>query len=479
MSCYRWVSPDPLERAQPGAVIAIPQARGRLHRRAFSAAILVILHARPAGVAGQHPTLAPSVRGHFVRYAASEVGGLMDMEEPSTGLPAPAPPAQSTATTSGSATLVELLPEALLYNCLQRLPLPDVRRCAAVCRALRRPAVAVESEVHHLTRPAVEGHHHASPVRYEPGPTFANLPHLVCADLRGARWVNSHVLAALAAHCPRLTDLNLSRCVALDQHAALALRHSRSLVEVDFAFCPMIRFTVAAQLRRAVPSLRVVRRLPSWLTGVFHCPWGEDHSYWPDGSFSFTRATQSRGAVHELEEYDDGAFLKDALIYTDGPAWLGRGPQQGVFLRMIERDELPEAERWPKGDRNQVLVAQSMEHWNQLSTFPDVAAAEVPLTDSVRVSAPGMDGREITAMVSRMQVDPLPDDGQPPASLQHELDNAAIDDNVFEPDQSEGASQATTITQAIAVVMQEMGIGVNGGHLEDVLGQTDTRETGE
>eukprot|EP01043_Picozoa_sp_COSAG02_P121030 COSAG02_NODE_57840_length_279_cov_0.788889_1_plen_62_part_10 len=47
------------------------------------------------------------------------------------------------------------------------------------------------------------------------------------------------------------------------------------------------------------------------------------------------------------------------------------------------------------------------------------------------------------------QVDPLPDDGQPPASLQHELDNAAIDDNVFEPDQSEGASQATTITQAI------------------------------
>ena len=121
--------------------------------------------------------------------------------------------------------------------------------------------------------------------------------------------------------------------MSLEQRTALALRHSRSLVEVDFTFCPAIRYTVAAQLRRAVPSLRTVRRLPVWLTGVFHCPWGEQHSYWPDGSFSFTRATQSRGAVHELEECGGGAFLKDSLMYIDAPAWLGRGPQQGVFLR--------------------------------------------------------------------------------------------------------------------------------------------------
>ena len=389
----------------------------------------------------------------------------------------PTSPARSTGTTT-EVSLVEL-PVALLYNCLQRLALPDVRRCAAVCKGLREPAIAVEGDVRQLTRLAVEGHQNASTSHYEPGPTFANLPHLVRADLSGARWVNSDVLTALAAHCPQLTDLPLSRCMALDQHAALALRHSRSLVEIDFTFCRAIRYTVAARLRRDIPSLRVVRRLPCWLTGVFHCPWGEDHSYWPDGSFSFTRATQSRGAVHELEEHDDGAFLKDALIYTDAPAWLGRGPQQGVFLRAVEWKELPEAERCTEGDRCQVLVAQSMEHWNQLATFPHVPAAEVPLTDSVHVSALGVDGREITAMVSRMKVDPLPDDEQPPASLQEELDSAAIDDDVFEPAQcqSEVANQATTVAQAIAAVMQEMGIGGNDGHLEDLLGQRDAGDT--
>ena len=131
--------------------------------------------------------------------------------------------------------------------------------------------------------------------------------------------------------------------------------------------------------------------------------------------------------------------------------------------QVVERDELPEVERWPEGDRNHVLVAQSMDHWNQLATFPDIPAAGVPLTDSVHLSASVVDGSQITAMVSRMKVDPLPDDEQPPASLREELDKAAINDNAFEPDQyqSEGANQATTIAQAIAAVMQEMGIGGN------------------
>ena len=427
-------------------------------------------------------------------------------EAPQPALPLGAPPASlsptptpqahrdegdgdvATAADGGGATpatLVDVLPEALVHNCLRRLTLGDVRRCAAVCASFHRAALAIEADVHALERSAVEGSdaveeeeddagpRSSSPSQYRPGPTFANLPNLVRANLSGARWVNAEVLGALAAHCPRLTELNLSRCAGLDQHAALALRRSRSLVEVDFTFCREIRYTVAAQLRRAVPALKTVRRLPAWLTGVFHCPWGELHSYWPDGSFSFTRTTQSRGAVHELEECDGGAFLKDALLYIDAPVWLGSGPQQGVFLREVDRDELPEAERWAEGERSQVLVAQSMEHMTQLATFPDFPAAQVPLTESVHVSAQGSDGREITAMLSRMRVEPLPDDGeQPPSSLRTELDNAAIDDDFFEPElrqagepgegEGEGAGTAT-IAQAIAMALQQMGVGGGGG----------------
>ena len=73
-------------------------------------------------------------------------------------------------------------------------------------------------------------------------------------------------------------------------------------------------------------------------------------------------------------------------MYTDAPAWLGRGPQQGVFLRAVARDELPETERWAEGERGQVLVAQSIDHGRQLEVFPDFPAAQVPLSDSVHVS---------------------------------------------------------------------------------------------
>ena len=41
-------------------------------------------------------------------------------------------------------------------------------------------------------------------------------------------------------------------------------------------------------LRSELPKLCCVRRLPPWLCGVFH-PWGEQHTYYADGSFDYQR----------------------------------------------------------------------------------------------------------------------------------------------------------------------------------------------
>jgi hypothetical protein len=48
----------------------------------------------------------------------------------------------------------------------------------------------------------------------------------------------------------------------------------------------------------------VVRRQPTLLDGHYYCPWqvAEVHTYYPDGSFSFSRQTESKGWIIELED---------------------------------------------------------------------------------------------------------------------------------------------------------------------------------
>lgn len=390
------------------------------------------------------------------------------MDSPRPMEPPPPPPmAEGVPPPPG---LTELLSEELLHQVLGHLPLlVDLRSCTAVSGALRRPARAQLSELACLTRghcdEAVQtGAYAAGELRSVPG--------LVTANLSGADWVTKDVLHTLATCCPRLTTLDLSRIQGLDQDAVLALRGSSSLVTVDLTFCPEIRYTAAARLRQGIPTLKTVRRLPEWLTGVFQCPFGEPpekHSYFADGSFSFTRDAQSKGAVHNIEECDDeGSFLKDSLVYT--PGIQGHpGPQQGVFLRAVERGELPEAERWVVGERGQVLVAQSLDYGQELEVFPDFLAAQVPLTDSVHVATPRAGGGEVMAILSRMVVHNLPGDGQPPKELRDELDHAAIMEDAFEPEVRAAATPAAAIAGAIAMAMQQMhmGTGQLGERAED------------
>ena len=88
--------------------------------------------------------------------------------------------------------------------------------------------------------------------------------------------------------------------------------------------------------------------------------------------------------VGALRRHD--GYLADSLLYIDAPPWmlLGGLAQPGVLIRPVPPEELPEHER----GESQVLVAQSVETGVVLPTFPSVPAAEVPLTDSIRVRVP-------------------------------------------------------------------------------------------
>ena len=182
-----------------------------------------------------------------------------------------------------------------------------------------------------------------------------------------------------------------------------------------------------------------VQRLPSWLCGHFVCPWGETHSYYPDGSFQFGRTTQSKGIVSQLIEHtsalptstanghhgqseilslptrprdtsaDDQSslrneyFIQDFLHYIDAPGWMQQagGDQHGVLVRQVDRD-------MHNGHR-QVLVAQALDPLDPPSAFPRVEAEEIPLNESVHLllNADGeqLDPRRVLIVNRRIVVD--------------------------------------------------------------------------
>lgn len=97
-----------------------------------------------------------------------------------------------------------------------------------------------------------------------------------------------------------------------------------ALSQIDITFCSKTTYVMTLALRRLLPALKCVRRMPVWMTGDNETPFGgkgkakEVHKYWADGSFSFARAEpgESKGFVHCLQERENGVIC-EALQYID------------------------------------------------------------------------------------------------------------------------------------------------------------------
>jgi len=103
-----------------------------------------------------------------------------------------------------------------------------------------------------------------------------------------------------------------------DQGLEYLSKHASNVIEsIDLTFCNNTTYAGTFCLRdRFRDSLRLLRRLPVWLDGHVHTPFNgnnnsaaapEVHTYYPDGTFSFSRRVQSRGFVSRVTEWDDGA----------------------------------------------------------------------------------------------------------------------------------------------------------------------------
>lgn len=213
-------------------------------------------------------------------------------------------------------------------------------------------------------------------------------------------------------------------------------QHTGNGIEsIDITFCENTSFSGTFPLRdRLGNSLRVLRRQPKWLDGKFHTPFSEDsdiveaHTYFADGTFSFTRENQSRGFVMELSEWDGSDdYLADKLQYTNfepllgWPTWTVYSYRPGVCLLKLpdHKNENGEVVRT-------VLVGQNLRGLRppKIRTIMMEIAADLPVGTStyfrkeedgeiVRVEARPASGG---IMVSKMRVFPL-DSLMPPDDL--------------------------------------------------------------
>jgi len=177
---------------------------------------------------------------------------------------------------------------------------------------------------------------------------------------QGLRWLSQH------AHC---------------EETVAGPTSITTIESIDITYCQKTTYEGTFQLRDSFRnSLKILRRQPAWLDGHFHTPFGgenddngtnnnrnnsvEIHTYYPDGSFSFTRQGQSRGYVHELEPLnDEETYLRDKLQYVNfepppgWPTWTLYSYRPGVCLL-----RLPEGAQDASSNNNNPQLLQAEPH---------------------------------------------------------------------------------------------------------------------
>lgn len=268
------------------------------------------------------------------------------------------------------------------------------------------------------------------------------LPNLEALSMVGSRDINSAGILLLG-----------QRAVIVANDTTTSATHLRHL---NITFCPKISYGATLKLRQMLPNPLVIRRQPEWLDGHFETPFAgsgetvEIHTYYPDGSFRFTRSQQSAGFVAHLFRWsdrlasvggrgdvglenevpsigndndDNDDFLGDKLQYIDfdaneWPGWTRFAYRPGVSLRRVP-DECVMGKDGKEEIIRSVLVAQCRRGYRPPSNFPKQGQQDdMPLNETryFREDAsaiPEYDPSEDdgssgqVTMVSKMRVRPL------------------------------------------------------------------------
>jgi hypothetical protein len=184
---------------------------------------------------------------------------------------------------------------------------------------------------------------------------FLRLSNLQYLDL--GRYANDAFFEFLDIHAPlpNLKALSMVGSMGVTDQGLRRIVYGgaprrENFESLTITFCRNITYAATLFLRENLPNLRLIRRQPEWLDGQFHTPFAaegapdEVHTYWPDGTFTFSRNSQSTGFVCDLFPWDTQRpdFLGDKLQYNNltfpagWPDWFRFAYRPGVALLRID-----------------------------------------------------------------------------------------------------------------------------------------------
>jgi hypothetical protein len=334
-----------------------------------------------------------------------------------------------------SLSSLEDLPESLLGHIVSYLTFSEAHgRFFPINRQFwfhLRPALALatlEVAVDHCdTKESFEfmAHTHQTSSVWKALSLYSNLQVL---DLQS--FATDMLLASFVANdfLPALTTIRMCRSQFLtDQGLVQLSRHSSSsqpatteeadaiagestIQEIDITYCRNTTYQGTFVLRDKLPNLRLLRRQPAWLDGDFYTPFGsaqvEVHTYWPDGTFSFNRASQSTGFVLSWDEWstkESPRYLGDRLQFNNfapgaWPLWSRYAYRPGVcLLELLANDENGTTKN-NDGDERYVLVGQRLKGLRAPKIYP--------LMTEVAPNIPAGASRYVDPMTSQIYQEP-------------------------------------------------------------------------
>jgi hypothetical protein len=234
-----------------------------------------------------------------------------------------------------------LLPEALIWQALEWLPFWQRRRFFSCCKSLWRTRSDYESKIQSLLLP------HPPPFS-----CLCNLGNLQTLDLGCSS--SDEFLQELCSELalPNLTNLLMARSMQVTDRGLELLTHNpvrcKMLQTIDITFCRRTTYEGTFVLRDNLVSLKLLRRQPQWMDGLFETPFANDHlhSYWADGTFSFARDSLATGFVCDIFEWESLSqhHVGDKVQYSDfddseldtaWPTWAKLAYRPGVSLLRI------------------------------------------------------------------------------------------------------------------------------------------------
>jgi hypothetical protein len=276
------------------------------------------------------------------------------------------------ATTSSTISL-ESLPEILIQEIFEYLCVTKRRLVLGLCTSLWEIQSSLETNLqsltihpkdaqallHSLSFSRLQNIHSNPRLKF-----FRNLSNLMSLDLQSN--CNDEFLQIIPEYqlLPNLKKMSMVRSLGVTDDGLECLSrgiYSDTLEQIDITHCRNTSYAGTFPLRERQPNLKLLRRQPEWLDGKLITPFGaagngevEVHTYWPDGTFTFNRDSQSNGFVCDLQDWGED-YLGDKLQYNNfasplgWPEWTRYCYRPGVCLLRLPPEEQCEEEESDHG----------------------------------------------------------------------------------------------------------------------------------